>query len=229
MLDATNRVVMITGSSRGIGKGVREVLQDAGFIIAAGVRRPEDFADGDRTSYHSYDAARSEDAAAFVDAVMARYGRIQALVNVAGISRPATYNTEDESGLDEMWEINAKAPVRLTRYALPHLRACGDGRVINVVSVAGKSVKSANSLGYGMTKHAMIAATTALRREAWDDGVRATAICPGLVATDMTSRSEVPPEEMSQPRDIGEVVRLAILMPNQAAIPEVIVDRQNRW
>ena len=229
MLSAHNRVVMLTGSSRGIGKGILDVLLEAGFIVSAGVRRPQDFAVTDQISYHAYEALKPEDASRWVAETVAMHGRIQALVNVAGVSRKASYTTEDEAGLDEMWAINAKAPVRLTRYALPHLRACGDGRVINIASVGGKAVQHATGLGYCMTKHAMIAATAALRREAWADGVRATAICPGLVATEMTVSRAVPTDEMPQPRDIGEVVRMALLMPNNAAIPEVIVDRQNRW
>jgi NAD(P)-dependent dehydrogenase (short-subunit alcohol dehydrogenase family) len=81
--------------------------------------------------------------------------------------------------------VNVKAPFRLIRAALPHLRKTGQGRVINIASTDAKRYRSGVSIGYAMTKHALHAMTQAVRFAGWDDGVRATAICPGAIDTEM--------------------------------------------
>jgi NAD(P)-dependent dehydrogenase (short-subunit alcohol dehydrogenase family) len=101
-----------------------------------------------------------------------------------------------------MWRINVKDPLRVIRAALPHLAVCGHGRVVNLGSLSGRRVGS--NVGYAMTKFAVVALTHGLRREGRAAGIRATVVCPGYVAADMTlNDDEIPRHEMSQPGDIA--------------------------
>ena len=224
MLMAEGRVVMVSGASRGIGRAVVERLLADGFCVSAGARASNLVA-SERLLVHRYDAESLESAAAWRDATLARFGSVHGLVNAAGVSLPgATLADADETALDTTWLINVKAPMRLIRLLLPALRQGGDGRVVNVASLSGKRVANAN-VGYAMSKFALVALTHAVRREAWDDGVRATAICPGFVATDMTANATaVPREAMSQPADVAALIAMALLLPGTANVAELLIN-----
>ncbi|NOU06088.1 MAG: SDR family NAD(P)-dependent oxidoreductase [Hyphomicrobiaceae bacterium] len=229
MLSGTDRVAMVTGASRGIGRAVADRLVAGGFRVSAGVREPAKFTQTDRIAYFRYDAEEPKSADAWLAATIERFGTVQALANVAGIIRPYTLYTEDDANFDEMWRVNVKAPLRLIRLTLPHLKASGEGRIVNVVSVSGKMLASP-VVGYAATKHAMMAVTTAVRRDAWKDGVRATAICPGFVLTDMGAGStRVAQNDMTKAEDLAEMIHTVLLMPNTAGVPEVIVDCLDQW
>ena len=225
MLDPAGRIAMVSGASRGIGRAIAERLRRSGFRISAGARNPATIDAGPDGLVHRYDAERAEDASAWVAATLARFGRIDALVNAAGISSPRVRLDEpDETALDGMWRVNVKGPLRLIRAALPHLRAAGEGRVVNIASLSGKRVANEN-FGYAMSKFALIALTHALRREGWDAGIRATALCPGFVATDMTAYvTTAPREKMTRPEDIAALAEMLILLPNTATIGELLVN-----
>ncbi len=224
MLDPADRVVMVSGAARGIGRSVVERLLADGFLVSAGVRA-SNLTPSDRLLVHRYDAESLESAQAWRDATLARFGTLHGLVNAAGVSRPgATLADAEEDALDAMWLINVKAPLRLIRLLLPALQQGGDGRVINVSSLSGKRVANAN-VGYAMSKFALTALTHAVRREGWDHGVRATAICPGFVATDMTAGvTGFPRESMTKPADIAALIAMALLLPGTANVAELLIN-----
>ncbi len=127
-----------------------------------------------------------------------------------------------EAELDRIWAVNCKAPLHMIALALPHLEASGAGRILNVSSLSGKRVANDN-VAYAMSKFAVMALTHASRRISWDKGVRATAICPGFVRTDMTAGAKFPREEMIDPADLAELVATVIALPNTASIAELLV------
>lgn len=225
MLDPAGRVAMISGASRGIGQAIAARLRARGYRISAGARTVGSIEAAADVLVARYDAERAEDAAAWVEATMARFGRIDAVVNAAGISTPRVrLDDDDETALDGMWRVNVKGPLRVIRAALPHLRAGGEGRVINIASLSGKRVANEN-FGYAMSKFALIALTQAVRREGWDAGIRATALCPGFVATDMTAYvTTAPREAMTRPEDIAVLAETLLLLPNTATIGELLVN-----
>ena len=224
MLDPADRVVMVSGASRGIGRAVVERLLADGFRVSAGVRS-SNLVPSERLLVHRYDAESLDSAQAWRDATLARFGTLHGLVNAAGVSLPgATLSDTDETALDAMWLINVKAPMRLIRLVLPALKQGGDGRVVNVASLSGKRVANAN-VGYAMSKFALTALTHAVRREAWDDGVRATAVCPGFVATDMTAHvTALPPDRMTKPADVASLIATALLLPGTANVAEMLIN-----
>ncbi|MGX5732896.1 SDR family NAD(P)-dependent oxidoreductase [Bosea thiooxidans] len=230
MLPPEGRVILISGANRGIGRAIAELLHTEGYSLSLGGRDLPSLQamsagwDTARVHIARYDAGAWASHRAWVDAAAARFGRIDGLVNNAGMHSAMTLRSPDEATLDAIWATNCKGPLNLIHCALPHLEACGTGRIVNVASLSGKRVRN-DHVAYNMTKHAMIALNHAARRIAWDKGVRATALCPSFVRTDMTASSTaLPPEAMTQPADLAELVATVLALPNNATIAELLVN-----
>ncbi|MEM8664736.1 MAG: SDR family NAD(P)-dependent oxidoreductase [Pseudomonadota bacterium] len=230
MLEPTGRVVMVSGASRGIGLALARTLHAKGYTVSAGARDPVALAAtlaplaGDRLLCAAYDAQDRATSRAWVDATVARFGRLDAIVNNAGTSNTFSVEEGEEADLDALIEINIKGPLFLTRFAMPHLRKAGSGRVVNLSSLSGKRVRNDN-VAYAMSKHALMALTHSTRRIGWEDGVRATAICPSFVATDLTAGvTKVAREEMIDAADLAELMATVIALPNTAVMAEMIVN-----
>ena len=230
MENSTKKVIMISGANRGIGRAIAEKLLNEKFRLSLGVRKPAELpvtfssrADA-LLLCQEYDARNHDSAKTWIDATVTRFGRIDGLVNNAGILHTSGLEDDDEDLLDDMWEINAKAPLRLTRLAFPYLRNSGSGRIVDIISMSGKRVKG-NWVGYSMSKFAAMAASDTARLLGWEDGIRVTAICPGFVKTDMTSEiKSFPQEKMSRPEDIAKIVSTLLLLPNESSVPEVMMN-----
>ncbi|MCP4041588.1 MAG: SDR family NAD(P)-dependent oxidoreductase, partial [Gammaproteobacteria bacterium] len=203
----------------------------AGYCLSLGVRRPETVEDLRRSLdpqqflIHQYEAGDRELAGRWVAETVARFGRIDGLVNNAAVFHGFRVDDGDEVLLDEMWEVNVKGPLRLLQAAFPYLKESGRGRVVNIVSLSGKRLKSATAAGYAMTKHAMMAFTHGVRFSGWEHGIRATAICPGYVNTEMArGLSGIQPEEMAQPDTVAELVETVLALPNSASVVEMPIN-----
>jgi NAD(P)-dependent dehydrogenase (short-subunit alcohol dehydrogenase family) len=225
---------MISGASRGIGLAIAKRLQEDGYRLSLGVRNPDALKDFDPlcTLAAKFDASKPEDAASWLDATIERFGRLDGLINNAGILRPIDLRSGDESILDEMWAVNVKGPFRLIRLALPHLERTGHGRIINVASTDGKRYRDGVSVAYAMTKHAVMALTHAAKFAGWEHGVRVTALCPGAVDTQLVasvpgvvaSANRIPPET------IGDTVSFLMSLPNTASVAELVMNtRLESW
>lgn len=230
MLDPKGRVVLVSGANRGIGRAISEALHTRGYSLSLGGRDRASLErmtagwDAGRLHLARYEAADRASHAKWVEDAAARFGRIDGLVNNAGIAMTITIRDDDEAGLDEIWRVNCKAPLNMIRLALPHLEACGAGRIVNVASLSGKRVRNDN-VAYNMTKFAVVALTHAARRIAWDKGVRATAVCPSFVRTDLVAGiTRVAPEQMTDPADLAELVATVMALPNTASVAELIVN-----
>ena len=219
----SERVVMISGANRGVGRAIARRLFAEGYRLSLGVRKPDsidlsrDF-DGERVMVVAYDARSWNAAEDWVAATVARFGRLDGLVNNAAINTKVSVDGGDAKGLDAVWEVNVKGPFRLIQCALPVLRKCGAGRIVNVASLSGIRVKNPNA-AYPMSKHALVALSQAVRMTAWEDGVRVTALCPGIINTDMSAGDYAfPPEEATQPEDLAALVSQVIALPNTASV-----------
>jgi NAD(P)-dependent dehydrogenase (short-subunit alcohol dehydrogenase family) len=230
MLSPDGRVIMITGANRGIGLAIARTLYNAGYSVSLGARDPASLADltdgwaPERFHTGCYNAEDQETHRQWIAHTVARFGRLDGLVNNAGIMEEVSVEDDNDEALDRMWAVNVKAPLSMIRTALPHLRRSGAGRVINVASLAGKAVYG-SAVGYPMTKFAAVALSHATRHAGWDDGVRCTALCPGYVATDMTAAVEsVPFDQMIAPGDLAAVVLTVLSLSNTASIAELVVN-----
>lgn len=220
-----NRVALISGASGGIGACIAELLTQQGWSLSLGARDPDRLAKRFPDAHIVHHEATACDEADWVAAALERFGQIDAVICSAGIMVPEDVLEIEDETLELMWEINVKSPRRLVRSAWPELVACGKGRVILLVSLSGKRVRSAASASYAVTKHAALALTHGLRQKGWPDGVRATAVCPGRVRTNMTRGvTGIAPEDMIQPENVAEMVALALDMPNTASLAEITVN-----
>jgi NAD(P)-dependent dehydrogenase (short-subunit alcohol dehydrogenase family) len=178
----------------------------------------------ERVMTHRYEAVDADSCRDWVAATEARFGGCDAVVNNAGALAVATLEDDDESGLELMWEVNVMGPLRLLRAAWPGLKRAGSGRVVNLVSLSGKRVKSAQVGAYSVSKHAALALTHWVRQEGWEHGIRATALCPGFVATDMSAQlTGFSPDKMIQPETIATLVATVLALPNTATVAELPV------
>lgn len=233
MLSPQGKVVLISGANRGIGLAIARNLYDAGYTLSLGVRdlsSLEVVTQGwDSTRFHKarYDAEHQDTHQRWIDSTLARFERIDALVNNAGIALSVQVEDDNDADLDRLWAVNVKAPLSMIRKALPHLRKSGHGRIINLASIAGKAVFDAG-VGYSLSKFALVALSHATRHAGWKDGVRCTAFCPGYVSTDMTSKVQtLEQDKMTNPNDIAELVATIIGLSNNASVAELIVNCRN--
>ncbi len=230
MLQADQRVVMITGANRGIGLAIANNLAQAGFRLSLGARDPSTIDTSSIASaisplVHAYDATDKQTADSWTQATLDQFGAIDAVVLNAGVMVPVGVSSENEADMDLMWNVNFKGPWRLLRATLPALKSSGHGRVINVVSLSGKRVMGSGNLGYCASKFAALSLTHALRHEGWGDGLRATAICPGLVDTDMVSHVTAPEGEFKiTPEAVAASAAYALALPNDASVAEILVN-----
>lgn len=223
------KVAMVSGGGRGVGAAITERLLADGWAVSIGVRdlgQADQFDAPERVAAFPFDATDPATAGPWVAGSVERFGRLDALINNAGILRSVDFEIGTEDDLDDMWDVNVKAPFRLIREALPHLRRTGTGRVINIASTDAKRYREGVSVGYTMTKHALLALTQAARFAGWEDGVRATAICPGATDTDLIANipGVTPKDQRIQPETVATMAAFLLSLPNQASVPELIAN-----
>ncbi|QPC42895.1 SDR family NAD(P)-dependent oxidoreductase [Kaustia mangrovi] len=223
------RVAMISGANRGIGAAIAKRLADDGWLLSLGMRSPAmpDWAARDRVHLFAYDARNAQAEAAWAAEAQAAFGRIDAVVANAGIVIPKTVIEATDADVDDLMAVNVKAPRRLAAAAWEALAESGRGRVIVIASLSGKRVKSPTSGLYSMSKFAAVALTHGIRQAGWDLGIRATAICPSFVATDMarglTDRAD---SAMTDPDDLARAASMLLDLPNEASVAEFTVNCQ---
>ncbi|RUU43956.1 SDR family NAD(P)-dependent oxidoreductase [Mesorhizobium sp. M6A.T.Ce.TU.002.03.1.1] len=224
-----NRVALVSGASRGIGAATARELARQGWRLSLGMRDPRlpEWADPASVHIHAYDAAGADLETGWVTAATARFGRIDAIVASAGICSTSTVIEADDDELNRLLEIHCKAPRRLAKAAWNALTASGRGRVIILGSLSGKRVKHAGSGLYSMTKFAAVALAHGIRHAGFDVGIRATAVCPGLVDTDMARALEArAPADMTDPADLARIIAMLVDLPNEASVAEFTLNCQ---
>ncbi len=222
------RTAMISGANRGIGLAIASRLLAEGWSLSLGVRSPGTLPQalaGPEILTVPFDATDRSSERRWVEATMERFGRIDALVANAGIMVPKSVIDIEDEEIDALFEVNVKSPLRLARAAWPHLAATGAGRIVTIVSLSGKRVKTARAASYAMSKFAALALTHGLRHAGFEAGIRATAICPGFVATDMAAGlTDIDMRRATQPEEIARIVSLLLDLPNTASIAEIPVN-----
>lgn len=224
-------VILVSGSDGGIGSAIVTELIEHGYRLSLGSIDTKLLVEkfGPETPdriYQHFDAFERGSAEAWVDRTAKTFGQIDGLVNAIGLGLRVTIMDDNDEGLDKLFEIYVKTPLRLTRLCMPYLEACGKGRVVNLVSLGGKRIRNV-AVGYGVTKFAQLGLTHAIRTYGWDKGIRATAVSPGWVKTSTSLKSptlKIQPHEMTQPETVAQLVRTALELPNNAAMAEMVVN-----
>lgn len=195
-IDFTGKVALITGGSRGIGRAAALLFAEHGADVAVNYQRDTSAADsvlkelkkfGARSEHFAADIADSRAVDQMVADVIAKFGRLDVLVNNAGIWKEGPIDSISNDQIDEMIDINLKSLFYCCRAAVPHLKKT-KGTIINIASTAGQRGEAFHS-HYAATKGATISFTKSLAPELIGDGIRVNCVAPGWVDTDMSKEA----------------------------------------
>jgi NAD(P)-dependent dehydrogenase (short-subunit alcohol dehydrogenase family) len=217
---------LVTGGSSGIGLAIARMLRDEGYELTLVSRTKEKIeAAAAELGAHAIAAnmGDEQDCIRVVAEHEDRFGGMDVLVNSAGIGIGGTVESLEAKHIDLQLGINLRGLLLVSREAIPLLKK-HRGWVFNLASIAGTTPTPGLTV-YGATKAAVIALTRSQNAELDGDGVRAVAICPGFVDTPMAQWSGLAAEEMIQPSDCAEVVRMCLRLSPQARIPQVVIER----
>jgi NAD(P)-dependent dehydrogenase (short-subunit alcohol dehydrogenase family) len=220
------RAALVTGGSSGIGLAIARMLRDEGYGLTLVSRRREKIeaaASELGAEALAADVGDADECAQAVAAHREKFGRLDVLVNSAGVGIAGTIEDLNAKHFDLQVGVNLRGLFLVTQAAIPLLRE-SHGLVVNLASIAG-TLPTPGLATYGATKAAVISLTKSLNEELDGDGVRAIAICPGFVDTPMAQWSGLAGEEMIQPEDCAEVVRMCLRLSPHARIPQVVIER----
>jgi NAD(P)-dependent dehydrogenase (short-subunit alcohol dehydrogenase family) len=221
-----DRAALVTGGSSGIGLAIARMLRDEGFGLTLVSRRAEKVEAAAAelgAEAVAADVSSADDCARLVAAHRERFGRLDVLVNSAGVGIAGMVADLPEKHLDLQLGVNLRGLFLVTQAAIPMLRE-SRGWIVNLASIAG-TLPTPGLATYGATKAAVISLTRSLNEELDADGVRAVAICPGFVDTPMAEWSGLAGDEMIQPEDCAEIVRMLLRLSPRARIPQVVIER----
>ncbi|GAB3735245.1 SDR family oxidoreductase [Nocardiopsis nanhaiensis] len=213
MLSLHGKIVAITGASGGIGEATARLLAQCGATVVLAARRSERIdaiaqevrEQGGRAATCVVDVTKAEDLQRLVATTIDQYGRIDVLVNNAGIAPISPLADLDTESWSAMVDVNLRGMLNGVAAALPAFREQGSGHLVSIVSVAGLSGASPSMAVYAATKNAVRTVHEGLRSESTDGVVRTTAISPGYIRTDLAD-SMADPNIREQTRKIMDAV-----------------------
>jgi NADP-dependent 3-hydroxy acid dehydrogenase YdfG len=233
-----DKVVVITGGSSGLGEATARHLAANGATVVLGARRVERLrqlageleAQGSKVAFLATDVTKREEVARLVDLAVEKFGRIDVMVNNAGLMPSSPLERLKVDDWDRMIDVNIKGVLYGIAAALPHMQRRKAGHFINVASVAGHKVRAGGAV-YAATKHAVRALTEGLRQEVKPYNLRTTVISPGAVATELPDSATEPDVlaamkkvyESAIPADsFARAVAYAIAQPDDVDINEIL-------
>jgi NAD(P)-dependent dehydrogenase (short-subunit alcohol dehydrogenase family) len=233
-----DRAAIVTGASSGIGLAIAFALAEEGHALTISARRPdklESAVQALRKAGHDVEpvagnVADEEDVKRVVQAHRDRHGRLDVLVNSAGVGVGAPVGEIVSKRIDLQLDVNLRAPVLFYRECADLLRAAGaehgNALVVNLASISGKSGQGWLSV-YSATKAGLIGFTQAMNNELNGDGVKSVALAPGFVDTPMSDfiKGQIKPEEMIRTSDIAEAVRFLLKLSPHCVVPEIVFQR----
>ena len=231
------RVAWITGGGSGIGEAGAESLAAEGWTVVVSGRRKDALdgvvariaKSGGKAEAIVLDVSKKADVNKAAEQILAKHGRIDLLVNSAGINVPKRSWADMElEGWDKLVEINLNGVLYCMRAVLPAMRKQKDGCIINVASWAGRHVSKMPGPAYTTTKHAVLALTHSFNMDECVNGLRACCLSPGEVATPILKLRPVVPSEQEQARmlqseDLGRTIAFVASMPPRVCINEILI------
>ncbi len=237
MSNIKGKVVVITGASSGIGEAAARLLAEKGAHVVLGARRTDRLnsvavaitAAGGSARVRALDVISREDVQGFVDFARAEFGRVDVLVNNAGVMPLSPLSSLKMDEWDRMIDVNIRGVLHGIAAALPHMEAQGFGQIINISSIGGLHVTPTAAV-YCATKFAVRAISDGLRQET--SKVRVTVICPGVTESELAESisDEAGRNEMKTfraiaiPADaIARAIAYAIEQPDEVDVSELVV------
>ena len=229
-----DRAALITGASSGIGLAIARALGQDGYGLTLSARRPEKLEEAAKGLEDEglelisvpANMANEEDILNVVAQHKERWGRLDVLVNNAGVGIGGSIEGYETKKLDMQLDVNLRSVYLTTRDCIPMLKEAGaehkKALVVNTASIAGKMGQPWLA-AYSATKAGVVGLTQGMHGELGKEGIQCVAFCPGFVATPMTDwvEGQVPKEEMIQPEDIAEAVRFLLRTSPNCVVPEI--------
>jgi NAD(P)-dependent dehydrogenase (short-subunit alcohol dehydrogenase family) len=234
-----DKAALITGGSSGIGLAIARLLGEEGYALTVVARRPDKLEaaaqglrdEGYEVTHAAAQMGDEEQLRAAIETHRDAYGRMDVLVNNAGVGIGQPMDEIQTKHLDIQIGVNLRALIIATRECLPMLKEAGGEHgkalIANTSSISGKSGQPWLSV-YSATKWAVIGFSQATQKEVGaDSGIQVTALCPAFVDTPMTefAKGEVSAEEMIRPEDIAEALRFLLRTSPACLVPEIVFSR----
>ncbi len=234
------KIALITGGGRGLGEAICYTLNEAGaVIIAADVR--EDLAEkvarqvqagGGQAMALRLDVSAAGQAEQVIGQVFEQYGRLDVLVNNAGVDVTLPVEELSVDDWDRIIAVNLRGPFVMSKYALPVMRQQGRGHIVNIISTAAKRAW-ANASAYHASKWGLLGLSHALHVEARQHNVKVTAVINGGMRTPFLLERfpDIDPANLQDPRNVAETIRFVLTQPEETVIPEIMVIplRETSW
>jgi NAD(P)-dependent dehydrogenase (short-subunit alcohol dehydrogenase family) len=233
-----DRAAIVTGASRGIGFALAEALGEEGHALTISARKPDTLEQaavqlrdrGFEVEYVVANLAEEEGVREVVQRHRERFGRLDVLVNNAGVGIGARASEHETKYVDMQLSVNLRSIILFYRECVEMLQAAGaehhNALVVNLASIAGKSPQPWLSV-YSATKAAVAAYTVSMNKELAKHGVKSVAFAPGFVDTDMTDyvKGQIPAEEMLRTSDLAEGLRFLLRVSPTCLVPEIVFQR----
>lgn len=237
MRDLNGQVAWITGAGTGIGEASALALAGAGMQVVLSGRREAELrrvadriaATGGKARIARLDVSDAGAVKAVVQDIVAREGRIDVALNSAGLNIPKrNWKHLTQEGWEQVIRIDLDGAFYCCHAVLPVMRQQKGGLIINVSSIAGKRVSTMTGPAYSAAKFGLNAMTDSINTEECIHGIRATAVCPGEVATPILDRRPIPVSaedraKMLQSEDLGELMLFLARMPAHVCLNEVVI------
>ncbi len=221
----SGRVAIVTGGTRGIGAAITQALVENGAHVAAGYSKGKDSAescaarirdDGGSVSLHQGRVDDFDDCKRVVDEVLKRFGRVDFLVNNAGITLDKTLRKMTADDWNNVVSVNLSGAFNMTKAVLEHMIERGSGRVVNISSVIGET-GNIGQANYAASKAGLFGFTKSLALEMANKGITANVVAPGFIGTEMVSSmpeaalqkvvEKIPTRRLGKPEEVARVVR----------------------
>src|SRR5919202_2761677 len=233
-------VVLVTGGARGLGEAIcRRLARSGASVVAADVRADDGSTtaasirdDGGRAEALELDVADARAAEAAVRSIVDRHGRLDVLVNNAGVDVTAPLEEISVEDWDRILGVNLRGPVLMSRFAFAAMRERGRGHIVNIVSTAAKRAWP-NASAYHASKWGLLGLSHALHVEARPHKVKVTAVIAGGMRTPflLDRFPDLDPALLQDPKNVAETVRFVLSQPEETVIPEITVlpMRETSW
>jgi NAD(P)-dependent dehydrogenase (short-subunit alcohol dehydrogenase family) len=238
--EPARRVALVTGGARGLGAAIAEAFLTSGMAVVIGDVMEDAAAEHARTLDPAGDLAVgialdvSDDASAraAVAATIAHFGRLDVLVNNAGIDETAPFEEIDAESFDRILDVNLRGPINMSRAALGALRASGRGTIVNICSTAAKRAWP-NASAYHASKWGLLGFSHALHSEARAYGVRVTAVIAGGMRTPFLFDRfpDLDPDLLQEPANVADTIRCLVEADHASVVPEITIlpMRETSW
>jgi 3-oxoacyl-[acyl-carrier protein] reductase len=230
------KTALVTGAGRGIGRAIAKALaaQGAAVILVSrtltDLKKVQDeiISAGGSADVVRADVTQEKDIGMLFEGVKNRYGRLDILINNAGVGKFVNVRDMKVEDFDRMWNLNVRGLFLCTQQAIPLMEAQMDGIIVNISSLAGKNF-FVGGAGYVATKWALMGFSKCLMLEERQYNIRVVTVCPGSVDTSFSGNvtSAEHTEKILSPQDVADTVVAAVLMPSRAMVSEIDIRPTN--